>query len=323
VENYGPDPLLISFPTDLASSPDAPIPLDPEPIRTIIPDSANDDAGLAAMTELIPSSSSKVHFMIPLPGTVSPASLELFGFWTYELRCGHLQWSTAQGRFGRPLRISGVQHPCPPLSVNVERVKTTPTGGGPVQDCIAATADLAQTVLNGVSLTLATAPQTQIWFLLYAQLKRADGEVYRNLLLGKLKGVPPIPTVLGFTPSQQQSIPVSAAFPLKAVDEILTILRLPTNTPLSMLAVELFNAESLVIHEDNIKAEMPNSTASAPINRFTAGPSSTVSAPGGVTPAAATQSGTHAQVASDPLGYDLGTQRILRVSPLVPVRAVC
>ncbi len=38
--NYGPDPLLISYPRDLASSPDTPIPLDPEPIRTITPDSA-------------------------------------------------------------------------------------------------------------------------------------------------------------------------------------------------------------------------------------------------------------------------------------------
>lgn len=316
VENYGPDPLLISYPSDLASSPDAPIALDPEPIRTITPDSANDDAGLAAMTQLIPSSSSPVHFMVPLPGTVSPSSLELFGFWTYELRCGHLQWSTAQGRFGRPLRVSGVQHPCPPLTVNVERVQATPSGGGPVQDCISATADLAQTVLDGVSLTLANAPQTQIWFLLYAQIQRADGEAWRNLLLGKLRGTQPPPTITGFAPRrQEQSIPVTAAFPLKVVDEILTALHLPTNTALSVLAVELFNAESLVIQEDNFNAEIANLPGRVPIRSAGAAARKSDSP--------ASKAATRAQVASDPLGQDLGAQRILRVSPLTPVRAVC
>src|SRR5206468_12281304 len=54
VENYSPDPLLISHPSDLPSAQDDPIALDPEPIRTITPDSANDDAGVGAMTQLIP-----------------------------------------------------------------------------------------------------------------------------------------------------------------------------------------------------------------------------------------------------------------------------
>jgi hypothetical protein len=282
------------------------------------------------MKQLIPSSSSPVHFLVPLPGTLSLFSLQLFGFWTYELRCGHSQWSTAQGRYGRPLRVSGVQHPCPPLSVNVERVKTAPSGGGPVQDCISASADLAQTVLDGVSLTLANAPQTQIWFLLYAQLRRADGEAYRNLLLGKLKGTQPRPSFTGFEPKQQQhSIPVTAAFPLKAVDEILTALKLPTNTPLSVLAVELFNAESLVIRENQINAEIPHlpsrsalplplPTASGAGVQEPASPKSSAAAS-----SAAAQATAKAQVSSDPLGQDLGAQRILRVSPLVPVRAVC
>jgi hypothetical protein len=74
----------------MASATDTPIALDPEPIRTITPDSANDDAGLAAMTKLIPSTASPVHFLVPLPGAISPSALDLFGFWTYDLRCGHL-----------------------------------------------------------------------------------------------------------------------------------------------------------------------------------------------------------------------------------------
>ncbi len=323
VINYGPDPLLISNPTDLASAADTSIPLDPEPIRTITPDSVNDDAGLAAMTQLVASGSSNVHFLVPLPGSVSPSDLQLFGFWTYELRCGHLQWSTAQGRFGRSFRVAGVQHPCPPLTANVERVYTVPSTGGPNQPCISCTADLAQTVLNGQSLTSASAPQTQIWFLLYAQLRRADGEAYRNLLLSKLQGLPPSPTsAFGAAPGvQQQSIPVSVAFSQALIDDILTLLRLPASTPLSVLAVELFNSESLVIREGDIAAEiqaLPGGAAGLPAQ--TAAP---VAVGAGSSTQVAPQLRQNAQVINDPLGQELGSQRILRVSPLTPVRAVC
>ncbi|MFZ0633850.1 MAG: hypothetical protein WA399_20045 [Acidobacteriaceae bacterium] len=334
--NYGPDPLLISYPSDLTSSPDTPIPLDPEPVRTITPDSVNDDAGLAAMTQLIPSASSPVHFLVPLPGTVSPSALELFGFWTYELRCGHLLWSTAQGRFGRPFRVAGVQHPCPPLTASVDRFNTVPSDGGTIQPCIVASADLAQTVLNGQSLTAAAAPQTQIWFLLYAQLRRADGQAYRNLLLRKLEGAQPIPSVPGgpsgfgtaaphlapyLTPiPQQQSIPVQAAFSQAEIDALLSELYLPANTPLSVLAVELFNQEDLVINDAFLQEE------SAAARRKLSGGTASLPAPG-ATAVAATPSTTDLSsrvlVIDDPLGATLGSQRILRVSPLTPIRAIC
>jgi hypothetical protein len=332
VMNYGPDPLLISNPSDLVSAQDTPIPLDPEPIRTITPDSVNDDAGLSAMTQLIASGSSNVHFLVPLPGSVSPSDLQLFGFWTYELRCGHLQWSTAQGRFGRSFRVAGVQHPCPPLTANVERIYTVPSTGGPSQPCISVTADLAQTVLNGRSLTSPEAPQTQIWFLLYAQLRRADGHAYRNLLLSKLEGVLPSPaTTFGPPPGiqQQQSIPVSAAFSQALIDDILAVLRLPANTPLSVLAVELFNSESLVIRESGISSEIAgalpeDADASLPTGSPTQTATPVEMAAGS---SASTQTAPllrqNAQVINDPLGQELGSQRILRVSPLTPVRAVC
>ena len=290
VENYGPDPLLCSVPTDFTPAPDSLIALDPEPIRQITPDSSNDDAGLAAMTQAIPSASSPVHFLVPLPGSISPSDLQLFGFWTYEIRCGHTLWSTAQGRFGRPLRVAGVQHPCPPLTAQVERVVTVPSTGGASQPCIFASADLAQTVYGGVSLTSFEAPQTTIWFLLYAQLQRADGQAWRNLLLGKLLGVLPsrqTDNLVIFGPRQQ--IPVSAAFPVAGVDEILTALHLPFNTPLSVLAVELFNKESAVIPQPPGAAITKAQSVALP----------------------------------DPLGANLGSQRILRVSPLTPVRAIC
>lgn len=336
VINYGPDPLLISHPFDMQPIADTPISLDPEPIRQITPDSANDDAGLAAMTQLKPSGSSPVHFLVPLPGAISPSALDLFGFWTYELRCGHLQWSTAQGRYGRPFRVAGVQHPCPPLTANVERLITKPNNGGAKQPCVVASADLAQTVLNGQSLTAKTAPQTQIWFLLYAQLRRADGEAYRNLLLNKLKGTQPVTkrittNVTGI--AQQQTITVNAAFSQAQIDKILTEFRLPFNTPLSTLAVELFNSESLVINDQDVYEEAselePFNKASLP----KASSRSSAKIKGGGTAAALANPTTSAQVATgaaaaaevinDPLGQELGSQRILRVSPLTPVRAIC
>lgn len=332
VINYGPDPLLMSDPVDITPAPDTPIALDPEPIRTITPDSANDAAGLSAMTQVQPSGSSAVHFLIPLPSTISPEALDLFGFWTYEIRVGHLLWSTAQGRYGRPFRVAGVQHPCRHLIATVDRATAIPSGGGSAQPCITASADLAQTVLNGQSLTSANAPQTQIWFLLYAQLRRADGQAYRNLLLTKLLGQRPTPTsdtgdtgTTPFAPSlsaplvmpstagiaQIQSIPVHANFSVSEIDTILADLLLPANTPLSVLAVEVFNLEFQVIRE------AAGGPAARPGIAATAGGGSSAGT------AVATPATALDQVVSDPLGADLGSQRILRVSPLTSVSPAC
>ena len=335
VMNYGPDPLLMSNPVEIPETPDLPISLDPEPIRTITPDSVNDAAGLSAMTQVQPSGSSPVHFLVPLPSAISPEALDLFGFWTYEIRCGHLQWSTAQGRFGRPLRVAGVQHPCRHLIATVDRSIAVPSDGGAKQPCIVASADLAQTVLNGQSLTSANNPQTQIWFLLYAQLRRADGQAYRNLLLGKLRGQRPrdigdnnpagndrsnssLITPM-FTPStsgiaQVQSIRVEAAFSQSEVDTILTNLLLPKNTPLSILAVELFNLEYLVTRDPAGGATSKALPAMLAGTKLASATTTSVATP---------RATTADQVIGDPLGDELGSQRILRVSPLTPVAAIC
>ena len=71
------------------------------------------------MKALIPSDS-PVHFLLPLPPGIPDRAPELFGFYTYELRPGHAKgWSTAQGRFGSSLRVTGVQHPAPALTCMV------------------------------------------------------------------------------------------------------------------------------------------------------------------------------------------------------------
>jgi hypothetical protein len=274
---YGPDPLLASEPTDRPAQTEPSLNVDPEWIRMIAAGDTSDDAGVGAMTPLIPATSPliptirplgpgrPVHYLVPLPDSLPPSALELFGFWTIELRDGHTLWSTAQARYGRPLRVSGVQFPPPTLTVNVDR-QVAPAVPG-----IVALANLAQTVYNGSSLTTPRRLRTEIWFLLYAQVQRIDGQAWRNILLNKTPG-----HLLQQNPAQvprNRPIPVQGVFHQSDVEAWLSGWQLPATTPTSVLAVELVNREA------------------------------------------------HAE--PDPLGDQLGKRRILRVSPLTPVRPVC
>ena len=131
VVGHGADPLLYDA-TPSADQPDEPVlTLDPELMRVIVPHDSDDRAGIGAMTPLEQATDSDRHYLLPLPPGVDPDDPELFGFWTYELRVGHAGdphapgqkwWSTAQGRFGRPLRVNGVQHPAPTLYCRAGRV---------------------------------------------------------------------------------------------------------------------------------------------------------------------------------------------------------
>jgi hypothetical protein len=102
---YAPDAMLTdSEPPQPPAPAEPPLSLPEELIRTITPSQPADDAGLDAMQELIGSDSPR-HFFVPLPPGLSPESAELFGFFVYELRVGHRKgWSTANARFGPPLR---------------------------------------------------------------------------------------------------------------------------------------------------------------------------------------------------------------------------
>jgi hypothetical protein len=290
--SYGPDPLLMSSHADLPAQTETSLPVDPEWIRMIAAGDTNDDAGVGAMSELVAASApldvkgQPFHYVVPLPESVTDSNLELFGFWTMELRVGHTLWSTAQARYGRALRVSGVQYPPPPLTVNVDRQTLIPPV--PPEQAIVAVADLAQTVYNGVSLTDPMSPQTEIWFLLYAQVERVDGLARRNVLLNKQQGVLFARRFNPNEPPQAQTtaIPVVGVFAQHDVARWLSKLGLPASTPTSVLAVELFGAEANVIPSD------PARDAAV------------------VVPA-------------DPLGGDLGARRVLRVSPLTGVRAVC
>jgi hypothetical protein len=297
---YGPDPLLAGslFPQPEASQmlPEAtepPLPIVPEPVRRIFSGQSADESGLDAMTQMVSADKVGVgtsgrFFLLPLPSGVTSEDLELFGFWTYEFRVGHAKfWSTAQGRYGRPLRVSGIQHPAPHLVCAVERAKVG----------VEVTAPYATTVYNGNRLYNLQEgdPQTRIWFMLYAQVLQADGASHRNILLDHLLGKT-LPGPFGNlaqdpNPAHGPSRDVRAGilFPEEVIDARLGLLGLTATTSLSVLAVEVLPGPL------TFPTDLPN------INRQ---------------PAA-----VGAQ--EDPLGANLGLRRILRTSPLAAVPAIC
>lgn len=291
---YGPDPLLaVELEPDglpdqmLADAPEPALPVDPEPVRVIFPGQAADESGLNAMTELIPAAGAPGSvFLLPLPTGVTAGDLQLFGFWTYEFRVGHSKlWSSAQGRFGRALRVTGIQHPPPGLVCSASHSATA----------IVMSAPYATTVLNGRRVFSAGAgdPRTEIWFMLYAQVMQADGASYRNILVSHARGVeisqlPIGPVRRGGLPLPTETPRAGYEFGQSAIRDRLFRFGLSENSPLSGLAVELlpFDEESA-----DLKPEATNSTA--------------------------------ATAEADPLGAQLGTRRILRTSPLTAVPSVC
>jgi hypothetical protein len=296
---YGPDPLLAvelephGQPEDmLADTIEAPLQIDPEPVRVIFPGQAADESGLDAMTELIPATGSpRTVFLLPLPPGVSAGDLQLFGFWTYEFRVGHHKfqagqskpWSTAQGRFGRALRVSGIQHPPPELICSANR---TATG-------IAVSAPYATTVLNGRRVFSPPGdPRTEIWFMLYAQAMQADGASYRNILLTHAPGTESFRPIrgAGVVSAPPAETPFAGhEFPEATILRRLIALGLSQTSPLSALAVEL----------------LPYDTTGDPRSLDAVGST-----------ALDTQT-------ADPLGAQLGTRRILRTSPLTALPSVC
>jgi hypothetical protein len=232
VLSYAPDQMLTGVPFidpgDIEPPPEPPLGIDPELIRTIVPGQADDHAGLSAMQPLI-RSSSPVHFMLPLPTGLAVDATELFGMFTYEFRVGHYKdWSTAQGRFGPPLRVAGVQHPAPLLVPLV----------GSFTASVSVSASYAKPTFNGRNL-LPSPARTQLWALLYAQVTQADGASQRNVLLGRL----PLrreregPLKVLFTVAG-----VAGAFWQRSqIEAILAALALPAQSPLSVIVVETFH----------------------------------------------------------------------------------
>jgi hypothetical protein len=260
VLTYAPDPLL-SFPNPdqlLVKQDDPPLAIDPELIRVITKDHGNDNAGIDAMQMMLPETGppappmiklSPVHYLLPLPPGLHSESGELFGFFTYELRVGHTDriWSTAQGRFGHPTRVNGVQHPAPPLKCLVDRM---PQG-------ITVTAQYALALFGGKNVT-SKPPKTEIWCLLYAQVRQADGKQNRNILLAesRLSYVEPTRNLdVGEFLATRSEQPIKVANSIKVnvdatatgrarwsekqISQLLAQFDLAGDTGLSVLAVEM------------------------------------------------------------------------------------
>jgi len=242
---YGPDPLMVKGLTYELPNPQEPdLPIDPEQIRVITPLSSHDNAGLSAMIELVKSPTSDLHYMLPLPSGISEEDLELFGFWTYEFRVGHRSifdqpvtglWSTARARFGRPLRVTGVQHPAPTLvcypSHSLGKVRVVAPFATPV-------------LLNGKSLIdpHEGKPRTRIWIMLYAQVMQADGKSWRNVLLNHRHA-----ETVGVVENELAEVTVRpsrdvfghSTFNDREIQALLQKLSLAPNSALSVLAVEV------------------------------------------------------------------------------------
>jgi hypothetical protein len=229
------DPLLTRKPPEAPPGPDEPpLPLDPELIRVISPGQSDDGAGLDAMQQLVKSTSA-TKLALPLPPSLTEADPELFGFFVYELRVGHaMGWSTAQGRFGGPLRVTGIQHPAPPLPCEAMRT--------PAQ--IVVNAPFAIPVSHGQSYWT-DPPSTQIWALLYAQVTQVDGSQQRNILLARARANI---TELQFR-GRSGSVYGFATWDQAEIAARLAQFGLPAGSGLSVLAVELIPEPSMVFKD--------------------------------------------------------------------------
>lgn len=227
---HAADPMLLPDWEPEADPPNlAEIDLDPETVRVIRPGQPDDNAGLSAMQPLIPARDSSLHYALPLPANVAPESAELFGFFTYEFRVGHPRgtqeepyWSTAQGRFGPPTVIEGVQFPAPKLDCTIRRLGQT----------WQLSAKHARPVIDGEPVAL-DRPNTAIWFVLYARVMQVDGATRRNVQLARTPGRPEEPR------RGRRPIRSFADWTRAEVESALAKLGLRTSTPCSVLAVEL------------------------------------------------------------------------------------
>lgn len=284
---YAPDPLLYVDANVLRADPPAEpaLKLDPESIRVITPNQPRDEDGLEAMTKLVPSPEDPTRFLLPLPAGVAVDDPRLFGMWTYEFRFGHeAPWSTAHGRFSRPLRVTGVQHPAPAASC-AAAWRAVPSYNRRLRHDLVATAGYAAPVLNGRQVGDGI-PRSTLGFLLYAQGRQADASGSRNVLISH-RGAE-------LVVDQGRISYGSAVFDESEILSALAGLALPPDAPLSVLAVEFYSGGGAVGREYRSDVVRRSGQPSGNLRGI------------------------------DPFGSDFfGTRRILRTSPLVRVEPVC
>jgi len=228
-----PDPLLVGMKTGIGSPAEPPLSIDDEAIRVVHPGQSNDFAGWNAMQPLTVSPHSDRHYLLDLPEHLDPESPELFGFFVYELRVGHdrSRWCTAQGRFGMPLRVTGVQQPPPQLRCSVMRDRNE----------VVVVAPFAAPVFEGENLRPIRNPGTALEGLLYAQVMRVDGQQWRNVLLMRAGGRIRLQARGEHLAARADPrfAPAVMTFPQDDIVQRLSFLGLPLDSSLSVIAVEL------------------------------------------------------------------------------------
>lgn len=317
---YGPDPLLAEWTTDWMIPPQTPppLPIQPEWIRIISPGHSDDRSGLDAMQQLIPASDSNRHFLVPLPPGLHAESPELFGFFTYEFRIGHCEgWSTAQARFGRELACQGVQHPAPQLIAQPDRDEQR----------IRVSAPYADAVFDGRRIT-AEPVRTQLWALLYAQVRMADDSDNRNILLGDRLMRPVRETITNdegqvVFDTDRSELPRRAqtVWSNAEISNLLKKYGLSAESSLSILCVEMMpTAENFLMHgevwEQNYGSAQNTQTVAEAINWLKNTESSLKISRRLARP-------IPEELQARPLSDDLGHYRLLRSSPLTAVPEVC
>lgn len=324
---YAPDPLLAEWTTDwmIPRTPPPSLSIEPEPVRIISLGHTDNRSGLNAMQQLVPATHSKRHFLVPLPPGLHPESPELFGFFTYEFRVGHREgWSTAQGRFGRALDCQGVQHPTPQLYGNPDRNEKR----------LRVSATHAEAVFDGRSVT-SRPVRTQLWALLYAQVRMADNKDNRNILLNDRLMLPAPERIIDdagaviFT-SENSDAPKRAVAEWSNADVTAFLKKqgLPVDSHLSVLCVEMMPTADhfLITEHDHGNFGMLNNIRGADALPSTA-PGQAIQMLRRLAfnfQETETQAGqTPEELIGKPLSDDLGYYRILRTSTLSSVPEVC
>ncbi len=234
------DPMLLPAAEPLADPPSYDKrPVDPEWVRVVRPGQARDSAGLSVMQKLVPcevvAGEKPRQFLLRPPPALTAGSPELFGMFTYEFAVGHDRgsaasplWVTAQGRFGTATVLAGVQHPAPPLPIDVARDRSI--------NALQVSSEFARAVKDGRVLS-ASPPNTEIWVVAYARVLQADGASWRNVQIGRRRAAPRRTT----TKMRHQPVAVlaQATWTDAEIRTSLSAWGLSEKTPMGFVAIEL------------------------------------------------------------------------------------
>ena len=296
VLGYAPDQLLSNNnPSLWKLEEDLPINLDPEFIKVITPFTSMEHSGLKSMDLMTKSKDVDRHFyLLPLRKGLHPDSPEMFGFFTQEFRFGHSDriWSNAQARHGAPLRIAGLQFPAPTLKCLLNRTEKEISISAPYAQAVFNGQDITsnppRTAIWAVLYAqVMQADGKDYRNILLTELELLpnpvipDSELFRRFIFEKLRqienqkirdykdGLPLEPyDLLGlaqklaaaFQLEKQRMIrQAHGAWNNQQVEQVLDLYGLPTDTPLSVVCVEIFGQITNIKEQIN-KLEFLNTT---------------------------------------------------------------